>query len=172
MQRFGVFLRAVNVGGTGKLPMTDLRDICAECGFENIKTYIASGNVALNSALAPREIAARLEEALQGYAGKPAGVFVRSHAELTAIAAENPFADAAGNQVTTILLNEDPEGAIAKGAKGQNDELIQAGTDVIYVHYPSGMGTSKLKLLGVEQGTARNMNTIAKMVALTAQVFR
>ena len=168
MQRFGVFLRAVNVGGTGKLPMTDLRDICAECGFENIKTYIASGNVALNSALAPREIAVRLEEALQGYAGKPVGVFVRSQAELTAIAVENPFADAAGDQVTAILLDDDPKGAIVRGVKGQKDEIIKAGTNVIYVHYPSGMGTSKLKLLGAEHGTARNMNTIAKMVALTA----
>ena len=47
--RYGVFLRAVNVGGTGKLPMQELRRICAECGFEDIKTYIASGNVVFHT---------------------------------------------------------------------------------------------------------------------------
>ena len=168
MQRYGVFLRAVNVGGTGKLPMADLRDICALCGFADVKTYITSGNVALESALESHEIARLLEAALQEYAGKPVGVFVRSHSELAEIAGQNPFADLVGNQVTAILLDEDPQAALEQGTKGLADEVVRTGESVIYVHYPSCMGRSKLKVLGAEHGTARNMNTIAKMVQLTA----
>ncbi len=165
--RYGVFLRAVNVGGTGKLPMQELRRICADCGFEDVQTYIASGNVALSSALSPTEIKARLEQALQTYAGKPVGVFVRTAGELAQIVSDNPFPDAKGNQVTAILLNEDPNKALDAGILHQADEQISAGQGVLYVHYPSGMGRSKLRIKGAEHGTARNMNTIGKMTVMT-----
>ena len=170
MTRYGVFLRAVNVGGTGKLPMAELRRICIECGFEQVKTYIASGNVALASALTPSEIAAKLEQALQGYAGKPVGVFVRSALELERIVADNPFADAKGNQVTAILLNSDPAQMLGQGIKGQTDEEVIAGQGALYVHYPSGMGRSKLRILGAEHGTARNINTMVKMAGLVRPI--
>ena len=78
MARFAAFLRAVNVGGTGKLPMADLRAMCAEVGFENARTYIASGNVVFDwdgDAEAAQEL---LAEALAAYAGKPVGVMVRT----------------------------------------------------------------------------------------------
>ena len=45
MPVFVVLLRAVNVGGTGKLPMGDLKRLCEKAGFRNVRTYIASGNV-------------------------------------------------------------------------------------------------------------------------------
>lgn len=168
MQRYGVFLRAVNVGGTGKLPMAELREICAQCGFADVKTYIASGNVALSTALPSSDIKRDLEDALQRFAGKPVGVFVRTHAELAAIVAQNPFATAPGNQVTAVLVHDDPHRLLEQGTKGQADEEIVAGENVIYVHYPSGMGQSKLQVIGAASGTARNMNTITKMAQLSA----
>ena len=45
MPVFIALLRAVNVGGTGKLPMGDLKRLCEKAGFRNVRTYIASGNV-------------------------------------------------------------------------------------------------------------------------------
>ena len=45
MPVFIALLRAINVGGTGKLPMSDLRSLCEKAGFRNVRTYIASGNV-------------------------------------------------------------------------------------------------------------------------------
>lgn len=166
--RYGIFLRAVNVGGTGKLPMSELQAMCRECGFEDVKTYIASGNVALTSALTPQEIKARLDAALTAYAGKPVGLFLRSAAQLQRIHSANPFPDAKGNQVTAILLDCDPKDAAQSEIRGQADEQIVACEDALYVHYPSGMARSKLKIADAAQGTARNMNTIAKMVALTS----
>ena len=47
MTKYVALLRAINVGGTGKLPMTDLKALCEDAGFAHVQTYIASGNVAV-----------------------------------------------------------------------------------------------------------------------------
>ncbi|MGB7319714.1 MAG: hypothetical protein WBC85_17275 [Planktotalea sp.] len=96
------------------------------------------------------------------------GVFVRSAAELACIAAQNPFPKVAGSKVTAIFLDGLASEALCSGLRGQADEEIMAGAGVIYVHYPNGLGRSKLRILGAEHGSARNMNTVAKMVALTS----
>src|SRR5262249_9079986 len=54
MSTFIALLRAVNVGGTGKLPMTDLTRLCSKAGLANVQTYIASGNVVFDSSLSAR----------------------------------------------------------------------------------------------------------------------
>lgn len=71
-------LRAVNVGGTGKLPMADLKALCEACGFTCVRTYIASGNVVLCDPRSPAQVKALLENALAQYAGKPVGVLLCS----------------------------------------------------------------------------------------------
>jgi uncharacterized protein (DUF1697 family) len=73
MGSFVALLRAVNVGGTGKLPMSELKDICEKLGFESVRTYIASGNVVFTSRKSEAAIKVALEKRLQTYAGKPAG---------------------------------------------------------------------------------------------------
>ena len=98
MQRFVAFLRAVNVGGTGKLPMSDLKSLCEQLGFTCVETYIASGNVVFNSDLPTVKIQKLLEQQLFAYAGKAVGVHIRSATELRAVLAGNPFQKAAGNR--------------------------------------------------------------------------
>ena len=151
--------------------MEDLRRICADCGFENDTTCIASGNTALSHVLDPNAISHKLSAALEIYAGKPVGVFVRSHAELRQVALATPFAEVAGKGYR-CFVDEDPEASIEVSIKGQTNEVIYPSAGVIYVYYPNRMSTSKLKLIGAAQGTARNMNTVAKMVVLTALAFR
>jgi uncharacterized protein (DUF1697 family) len=56
MTRYIALLRAVNVGGTGKLPMAELRSMCESVGFTNVRTYIASGNVVFDSKLAEASV--------------------------------------------------------------------------------------------------------------------
>jgi uncharacterized protein (DUF1697 family) len=75
-------------------------------------------------------------------------------------------------KVTVVFVDEDPKASIEAGIKGQTNKVIYPRAGVIYVHYPNRMSTSKLKLIGAAQGTARNMNTAAKMVVLTALAFR
>ena len=91
MPVFVALLRAVNVGGTGKLPMSDLKRLCEKAGFRNVRTYIASGNVVAERNGSEAEAKAALEAELRAYAGKPVGVIVRTAAEMSEVVAGNPF---------------------------------------------------------------------------------
>ena len=98
MTAFVALLRAVNVGGTGKLPMSELKAMCEELGLTSVRTYIASGNVVFTSRKSETAIKSALEQRLETYAGKIVGVLVRSAQEMAEIAAKNPFPKAAPNR--------------------------------------------------------------------------
>lgn len=159
-------LRAVNVGGTGKLPMAELKAMCEACGFEDVRTYIASGNVVFTSALKEKQVAAALEERLHAYAGKPVGVLVRTADEMAAVLAANPFPNAAPNRTVAIFLDAAPPADALEKATGVRSEEMAPGAREIYVHYGDGMADSKLKIPAAKAGTARNMNTIAKLAEM------
>ena len=169
MTTFVALLRAVNVGGTGKLPMADLRALCADAGFADVRTYIASGNVVFSWPRTAREAHAALSAKLTTYAGKPVAVLIRTASEMAATLAANPFADAPGNKVVAIFLDHTPTAADITTARHVKDEEIALGPDALFVHYPSGQGTSKLAIPAAANGTARNMNTLAKLVAMTKE---
>ena len=168
MPAFIALLRAVNVGGTGKLPMTELKRMCEDAGFTSVRTYIASGNVVFNSAKSAAKVKAALEEALFQYAGKPVAVMVRTAPELAAVLAANPFPQAAPNRTVAIFLDAAPPPDTLDKLSGRKDEEIVLGTREIYVHYGEGMAQSKLKIRAAGEGTARNINTIAKLVEMAA----
>lgn len=163
MTRYVALLRAVNVGGTGKLPMSELRAMCESLGFTDVRTYIASGNVVFESRLTEASVKARLERCLETYAGKPVGVLIRTGAELVAVLAGNPFGAAPSNRTVAIFLDVSPPADALSHATGQQDEEIALGTREIFVHYASGIARSKLKIPAANSGTARNMNTIEKL---------
>lgn len=166
MTTYIALLRAVNVGGTGKLPMAELKAMCESAGFEAVQTYIASGNVVLNSAKSAAQVKAVLEAALQAYAGKPVGVMVRTAAELATVLSINPFPDAAPNRTVAIFLDAAPAADAIEKISGRKDEELALGKREIYVHYGEGMGDSKLKIPAAKEGTARNINTISKLVEM------
>jgi uncharacterized protein (DUF1697 family) len=169
MASFVALLRAVNVGGTGKLPMSDLKAMCESIGFQTVRTYIASGNVVFRSAWSELEVKAALEARLQAYAGKEVGVAVRTVAELAEVLAKNPFPDAPGNRVVAIFLDNLTWPAILDDVTGRaDDEELRLGRREIYVRYGAGMAASKLRIPAAKQGTARNMNTVAKLAAIAA----
>ena len=168
MTVFVALLRAVNVGGTGKLPMTELKAMCEAAGFAAVQTYIASGNVVFESS-APEAVVKRiLEDSLRNYAGKPVGVLVRTGAEISDVLASNPFPEAPGNRTVAILLDEPPSADALKAMVGQADEKVGLGKREIYVWYGEGMANSKLRIPAAKAGTARNMNTVAKLAALAS----
>src|SRR5258708_33436222 len=98
MTSFVALLRAVNVGGTGKLPMSDLKAICEELGFGTVRTYIASGNVVFTSRKSEAAVKAALEKQHTANAGKPVGELVRSAAEMAHVLADNPVPNMASNR--------------------------------------------------------------------------
>jgi uncharacterized protein (DUF1697 family) len=169
MPVFIVLLRAVNVGGTGKLPMGELKRLCEEAGFRKVRTYIASGNVAAERDGAEAEAKAALEAELREYAGKPVGVIVRTAAEMSEVVANNPFPDRAANRTVAIFLDRAPTPDALSEVRGQANEDIRLGAREIYVHYPDGIGRSKLRIPAARDGTARNMNTVAKLATLAAK---
>ena len=170
MTAYVALLRAVNVGGTGKLPMTELKAMCEELGFGAVRTYIASGNVVFTSRKSESAIKAALEKRLHAYAGAPVGVLVRSAAEMAEVLADNPFAKMAPNRTVAIFLAKPPPADTLAGIRGQKDEEIKLGRREIYVHYGDGMGTSKLVIPAAKTGTARNMNTIATLAKIAAEL--
>jgi uncharacterized protein (DUF1697 family) len=169
MPVFVVLLRAVNVGGTGKLPMGDLKRLCEKAGFRNVRTYIASGNVVAERQDADAEAKAALEAELRTYAGKPVGVIVRTAAEMSEVVAGNPFPGRSASRTVVIFLDHAPPADALKDVKGQTNEEARLGRREIYVHYPDGIGRSKLRIPAARDGTARNMNTVAKLVAMAAE---
>ena len=168
MAAFVALLRAVNVGGTGKLPMTELNAMCEELGFAAVRTYIASGNVVFTSRKSEAAIKSALEQRLHAYAGAPVGVLVRSAAAMAQVAADNPFPKAAPNRTVAIFLDTAPPADALSGIRGQKNEELRLGRREIYVHYGEGMGTSKLVIPAAKTGTARNMNTVATLAKMAA----
>lgn len=166
MTTFIALLRAVNVGGTGKLPMTELKALCEAAGFTNVRTYIASGNVVFDSDLTEKAVSKKLAASLDAYAGKPVGVMVRTGQEMAAVLKGNPFKDGAPNLTFAIFLDAAPPLDALDTIRGQQDELLALGAREIYVTYPGGSGASKLKIPAAATGTARNMNTIAKLAEM------
>jgi uncharacterized protein (DUF1697 family) len=168
MSTFIALLRAVNVGGTGKLPMTELKRMCEAAGFTAVRTYIASGNVVFDSKKSAPQVKAALEAALLQYAGKPVQVLVRTAPELAEVLAGNPFPQAAPNRTVAIFLDSAPPADTLEKLSGQKDEEVELGKREIYVHYGEGMGQSKLKIRAASEGTARNINTVAKLVQMAS----
>jgi len=168
MTAFIALLRAVNVGGTGKLPMTDLKALCETAGFAKVRTYIASGNVVFESELSEAQVKTVLEAQLKEYAGKAVGVLVRTGAEMAEVLEANPFPEAAPNRTMAIFLDEPPPSDTLEKITGNNGEEIQLGKREIYVLYGDGMADSKLKIPAAKTGTGRNMNTVAKLAVLAA----
>jgi uncharacterized protein (DUF1697 family) len=169
MGAFVALLRAVNVGGTGKLPMGDLKAMCEELGFGAVRTYIASGNVVFTSRKSEAAVKSALEKRLASYAGKPVGVLVRSAAEMAQVASDNPFPKAAPNRTMAIFLDRAPPADTLGYVRGQKDEQIKLGRREIYVHYGEGMAKSKLVIPAAKAGTARNMNTVATLAKMAAE---
>lgn len=161
-------LRAVNVGGTGKLPMGELRSMCEALGFQNARTYIASGNVIFESSAAEQTVKEKLEAALRAYAGKPVGVLVRTADEMARAYSANPFPDGAPHSAVVIFLDAPPVPNALDFVRGRADERVALGNREIYVDYGGNMGRSKLAIPAAKAGTARNMNTVANLVAMAS----
>jgi uncharacterized protein (DUF1697 family) len=161
-------LRAVNVGGTGKLEMRALKALCDGAGFRKARTYIASGNALFESDLAEAEVQATLAHALEDFAGRPVGVLVRTAEDMAAVVAANPFADRPGHRVTAIFLDAPPPIDALDRATGVTTEIMALGRREIYVHYPDGQADTRLRIPATSAGTARNMNTVAKLAELLA----
>ena len=171
MTAFVALLRAVNVGGTSKLPMVELKAIAETLGFGSPQTFIASGNLVFTSDKSETQLIAALEGALAAHMGKPVPVMVRTAAEMAAVARANPFGDAPGRRVLCTFLPDPPPKDALDRVKGRDGERIALGKREIYVDYCGTLlGRSKLRIPAAATGTGRNMNSVAKLADMAKEL--
>ena len=170
MTAYVALLRGVNLMGGTTLRMADLKALAADLGLQSVRTFIASGNLLFISSKNERAVKSLLEDAVAKHMSRDVGVMVRTGEEIAAVVRANPFEDEPGNRVVAIFLDEAPPKAAISGAKNVADERLALGRREIYVHYPGGQGRSKLRIPAAAKGTARNMNTVAKLAQLAKEL--
>ncbi len=170
-------LRAINLAGVNKVGMADLRDLLARLGFPDAQTLLNSGNIVFDGG---SKTTAALEQTLERAAAKQLGLetdfLVRTAKEWRAIVDANPFPREAKDDpshLVAVILKDDVSAAnvaaLQKAIVGR--EVVRAKGRCMYIVYPDGIGRSKLtsalseKKLGT-RGTARNWNTVLKLLAL------
>lgn len=166
-----VLLRAVNVGGTGRLPMPAFKNACERAGLRDVSTYVASGNLVCASDGGPTTV----HDIVSGVVRDEFGLtknetFVRTAAEWEAIVAGNPFPDAARDRPNTIQLHLFDGMPVAKGLDSfVGPERIHLADMRIYIDYPNGIGRSKLTQAVLDRAlrvpsTGRNWNTVLRLM--------
>jgi uncharacterized protein (DUF1697 family) len=172
-------LRGVNVGGRNKLSMNDLRRIAADCGFEQVRTYIQSGNIVFDtSEVDMRALAQRLRQQIGKDAGLAPEVTLRTRAELVQAIADSPFPqrglDANFCHIVFLLDGDEPPSLAGLDvAAYAPDEAVLVGRE-LHLYLPDGMGRSKLAAdVGRRRqlaGTARNWRTVTTLLAMADEV--
>ena len=173
MTAYVALLRGVNVGGSTKMQMADLRAMFAANGFADSQTYIQSGNVVFSATATEAALVHTLEDAIAKTFSLQIPVVVRSKVQLTAVLAADPFPDAAPNMAHVAFLSAKPPAKAIAGLdpdRSPPDVFTVAGREV-YLYYPNGSGRSRLtgdyleRVLGVRV-TVRNRNTVSKLLSL------
>lgn len=168
MTGWAALLRAVNVAGTGKLPMETLRAMASELGLADVRTYIASGNLLFRSDLSEPALKEMLERRLLAFAGKPVPVFLRTAAELAQVCAANPFPDAVGARHLVYFRDTPCPADFPGSVRGQQGERIALAGREFHVDYGEGIRHTKLKLPDGQHHTARNINTVRRLAQMLA----
>ena len=171
-------LRAVNLGGHNSVKMEQLRQLCNALGFEDVATYVQSGNVVFRTRLAAPKAAKTLEDAIEKEFGFRSDVIARTRDEMRDVVARNPFAmdgrDASKLLVLFLAVDPGLEVREGLGAIPTAGEEVKALGREVFIYYPEGMGRSKLsaamdKVLRVK-GTGRNWRTVTKLLAMAEAV--
>ncbi|QKW09962.1 DUF1697 domain-containing protein [Streptomyces sp. NA04227] len=179
MTLYAALLRGINVGGSKKLPMAELRDLLGELGHGDVRTHLQSGNAVFSSDDSdPDALAAALEKAIAARFGFDVGCLVRDHGYLQGIVDACPFpADSLeGKQlhVTYFSADPDPERFAGIDTARYLPEEFRLGDRALYLYAPEGLGKSTLAPVlsrpAVTKGliaTSRNWNTVSKLAELT-----
>jgi len=170
-----VLLRGINIGPRNRIAMPALRDLLTGAGFEDVRTYVGSGNVVLETTRTPAAVAKACEELIAAELGLDIAVVVRTRDELAEVVRRNPLGDIADNpkryQVSFLESELDPEvGEKLSGLAAGNERMEVIGRE-IYAWHPDGVARSKLwaglagKGLGVK-ATARNWTTVTTLLEM------
>ncbi len=171
-----VFLRGVNVGGKGIISMPELKTLLRENGFNEVQTFLNSGNITLKSGLHPEQIKKKIEGLLKKYYPFPMDIFIRTYQELKTVLSQDPFRKEQGldnSKKCIAFLSESPqkERVAALAADTKIEERYFVIEDVIFIYYDNGIEKSYFSNGFIEKrlnvrSTTRNWNTLAKVIEL------
>ncbi|MFG2575860.1 DUF1697 domain-containing protein [Streptomyces sp. NPDC048481] len=176
---YAALLRGINVGGSRKVPMADLRTLMEGLGHDEVRTHLQSGQAVFSSAHGDEEsLAADLTAAIAERFGFDVGVIVRDHAYLKAVADACPFpaAELTAKQLHVTYcsgpVDEERYAGIDRAA--HLPEEFRLGDRALYLYAPEGLGRSRLaeqlarpRLTKGLITTTRNWNTVVKLVEMT-----
>ena len=158
--------------------MPELRDVLADAGFGDVRTYVQSGNVVLTSRASPARVARTCEQAIAAQFGLEIDVLVRTHAELAQIVRRNPLGEVAVNpkRYQVSFLSAKPDREVVRNlaeAAVPPEQFVAQGRE-LYAWHPEGIARSRLWALLAGPGlgvtaTARNWTTVTKLLALAEE---
>jgi uncharacterized protein (DUF1697 family) len=168
-------LRGINLGATNRIAMPELRELLAEAGFEDVRTYLQSGNVVLTSRAGPDKVARKCERVIADRLGLEIPAVVRSRDELAEVVKRNPLGKVATNpkRYQVSFLDGELDSQVVEkldAAALPSERVVVIGRE-IYAWHPEGVARSKLwaQLAGRGLGvtaTARNWTTVTSLLAL------
>ena len=176
---YAALLRGINVGGSRKVPMADLRTLMEDLGHGGVRSYLQSGQAVFTAGRGDEDtLAAELTEAIEKRFGFPVDVIVRDHAYLKAIADNCPFPaaqlEAKQLHVTYFSAPVDAGRFAEIDQPAYLPEEFRLGDRALYLYAPNGLGRSKLaeqlsrpRLNKGVIATSRNWNTVVKLVEMT-----
>jgi uncharacterized protein (DUF1697 family) len=179
LPKYAALLRGINVGRNKRVTMEDFREIFGRLGHVDVKTYLNSGNVIFTSRRKdPRELASKIEQALDDTLGMTVRCVIRTGAELSAVIEENTLIDATtdGSRVLALFLLEQPDAAMltAHDPTALGPDHIRVGERMVYQWCPDGILAAPNVSAFLEKHwkvvvTARNWNTVTKLAAALMQ---
>lgn len=172
MTAYVALLRGVNLGGQSSLRMADLTAIAEQLGLKGARTFIASGNLLFTADQPETKLKAMIEQRLKTGLDRDVRVQLRTAQEMSAIVDANPFRDHPGSNVQVFFMDRAPPDDLAATIRHRaQDERVASGRREVYVAYgEKGIGRSRLRIPAADAGTARNMNTVARLAELAREM--
>jgi uncharacterized protein (DUF1697 family) len=171
-------LRGINLGPNRRVPMAELRALLSGAGYEDVRTYVQSGNIVLASAARPARVERELRTLISGRFGFDVPVIVRSRAQLAAVVKADPLGHVVEDpkRYQVSFLAEKPPAELVRRMEeraAESERVVAQGRE-IYAWHPDGVARSKLwnELAGRGLGitaTARNWTTVTTLLDMASE---
>lgn len=174
MKTYIVLLRGINVSGKNKIPMAELRELLSNFGFKNVKTYIQSGNIVLDSEETKSKVCKKIKKSISLRYDYDVPVLVRTIKEWKKAIDNNPYLERQEQKkMYFTFLKNIPKETLIEVHKAPGDEFTIIG-DVVYLYCEGGYGNTKLSNNLFEKklktkATTRNYNTTIKLLTLATK---
>ncbi len=177
MARHILLLRGINLGPSRRVPMAELRMLLTDAGYEDVATYVQSGNIVLGSPAKPAELESAVAELISGHFGFDVPVCARSAAQLKKVLSHDPIpggAEDPKHYQVTFLADRAPAAVVRRLEELATDtERVAAHGRELYTFHPDGIARSKLgrslaaKELGMS-ATARNWTSVTTLAEMAS----